>query len=102
MFTKHKTRMNFSSRDPNHQNDGFWFLVPFLKKMSDRNSIVFGTDTDRNRVTRETPRSEAIPHRRKPLGLHASHATQRKRRYEANKCGWTQPLFRKARDRGIN
>ncbi len=30
------------------------------------------------------------------------YATQRKRRYEANKCGWTQPLFRKARDRGVN
>jgi hypothetical protein len=28
--------------------------------------------------------------------------TRRKRRYEANKCGWTQPLFRKARDLGIN
>ncbi len=24
-----------------------------------------------------------------------------KGRYEANKCGWTQPLFRGARDRGI-
>jgi len=33
MFTLHKTRMNLSTRDPNHQIDGFW--VPntlFLKK----------------------------------------------------------------------
>jgi len=33
MFTLHKTRMNLSIRDPNHQIDGFW--VPstlFLKK----------------------------------------------------------------------
>jgi hypothetical protein len=36
------------------------------------------------------------------LGIRASYATRRKRRYEANKCGWTQPLFRKARDRGVN
>ncbi len=36
------------------------------------------------------------------LGVRASYATRRKRRYEANKCGWTQPLFRKACDRGIN
>jgi hypothetical protein len=36
------------------------------------------------------------------LGVPASYATRRKLRYEANKCGWTQPLFRKARDRGIN
>ncbi len=64
--------------------------------------LLFGTDPDRNRVTWETPSSEAIPFRRKPLGVRASYATQRKRRYEANKCGWTQPLFRKSRDRGIN
>jgi hypothetical protein len=36
------------------------------------------------------------------LGVRASYATRRKCRYEANKCGWTQPLFRKARDRRIN
>ncbi len=36
------------------------------------------------------------------LGLRASYATRRKRRYEADQCGWTQPLFRKARDRGEN
>ena len=30
------------------------------------------------------------------------YATRRKRRYEANKCGWTQPLFCKALDRGVN
>ncbi len=36
------------------------------------------------------------------LGVRTSYATRRKRRYEANKCGWTQPVFRKARDRGIN
>ncbi len=29
------------------------------------------------------------------LGVRAPYATRRKRRYEANKCGWTQPLFRK-------
>ncbi len=36
------------------------------------------------------------------LGERASYATRRKSRYEANKCGWTQPLFRKAGDHGIN
>ncbi len=36
------------------------------------------------------------------FGVRASYATRRKRRYEANNCGWTQPLFRKARDRRIN
>ncbi len=36
------------------------------------------------------------------LGVRASYATRRKRRYEANKYGWTQPLFRKARNHGIN
>ncbi len=36
------------------------------------------------------------------LGVGASYATRRKRRYEANKCGWTQPLFRKAHNCGIN
>ncbi len=36
------------------------------------------------------------------LGVRASYATRRKRRYEVNKCGWTQPIFRKARDRGVN
>ncbi len=36
------------------------------------------------------------------LGVRASYATRHKRRYEANKCGWTQPLFRKARDRVVN
>jgi hypothetical protein len=48
---------------------------------------VLGTDPDRNSITWETPSSEAIPHRRKPLGVHASYAAQRKCRYEANKCG---------------
>ncbi len=62
---------------------------------------LFGTDPDRNRVTRETPSSEAIPHRRKPLGVCASYVTQRKRRY-ANKCGWTQLLFCRAWDCGLN
>ena len=55
-----------------------------------------------NRVTWETPSREAIPFLWKPLGVRASYATRRKRKYKANKCGWTQPLFRKARDRGIN
>jgi hypothetical protein len=32
-----------------------------------RYNLVFGTDPDRNRVTWETPSSEAIPFRRKPL-----------------------------------
>ncbi len=36
------------------------------------------------------------------LGVRAPYATRRKRRYEANKCGWTQPLFSKARHRGVN
>jgi hypothetical protein len=38
------------------------------------------------------------------LGVRAPYATPHKLRYEANKCGWswTQPLFRKARDRGVN
>ncbi len=72
------------------------------KNYSETARQVFGTDPDRNRVTRETPSSEAIPRRWKPLGVRASYAAQRKRRYEANKCGWTQPLFCKALDRGIN
>ena len=57
---------------------------------------------DKSRVTWETPSSEAVPSVRSHLGVRASYATRRKRRYEANKCGWTQPLFRKARDHGIN
>jgi hypothetical protein len=48
---------------------------------------VLGTDQDWNRVTWETPSSEAIPFRRKPLGLRASYVTRRKRMYEVNKCG---------------
>ncbi len=43
--------------------------------------IVFGTDTDRNRVTWETPSSEAIPFRRKlyrRVRLRASYSTRRK------------------------
>ncbi len=63
---------------------------------------MFGIDPDRNRVTWETPSSEAIPFRRKPLGVRPSYTTRRKHRYEAYKCGWTQPLFRKARHSGIN
>ncbi len=54
---------------------------------------VLGTDQDRNRNT-------WLPS--KAIGISAYYATRRKCRYEANKCGWTQPLFRKARDCGIN
>ena len=32
MFTLHKTRMNLSTRDPNHQNDGFWVPSTLFKK----------------------------------------------------------------------
>ena len=48
------------------------------------------------------PAVKQFPSVESHLGVRASYATRRKRRYEANKCGWTQPLFRKARDRGIN
>ncbi len=65
-------------------------------------SFLFGTDPDRNRVTLKPQAVKQFPSVESHLGVHASYATQRKRRYEANKCGWTQPLFRKARDRGIN
>ncbi len=45
-----------------------------------------------------------IGHLRKPpvIELIPCCRTRRKLRYEANKCGWSQPLFCKARDRGIN
>jgi hypothetical protein len=48
---------------------------------------MFGTVPDWNRVTWETPSSEAIPSVESHLGVRASYATRRKRRYEANKCG---------------
>ncbi len=48
------------------------------------------------------PAVKKFPSVESHLGVRASYATRRKRRYEANKCGWTQPFFRKARDRGIN
>ncbi len=57
---------------------------------------LFGTDPDQNRATWETPSSEAIPCRRKPL------RRTRLLRNPAQTQVWTQPLFRKARDRGIN
>ena len=57
---------------------------------------------DISRVTWETHSSEAVPSVRSHLGVRGSYVTRRKRRYEANKCGSTQPLFRKARDLGIN
>jgi hypothetical protein len=32
--------MNLSTRDPNHQKDGFWVPITLFKKnMSDRNSV---------------------------------------------------------------
>ncbi len=34
------------------------------------------------------------------LVVRAPYETRRKCRYEVNKCGWTQPLFRKARSWG--
>jgi hypothetical protein len=64
---------------------------------------LFGTDPDRNGALEETPRSWTDSCRwLNHLGVRAPYETQRKRRYEANKCGWTQPLFRKALDRGVN
>ncbi len=51
---------------------------------------------------RRPPGVELIPAVESHLGVRAPYATRRKRRYEANKCGWTQPLFRKTRDRGVN
>ncbi len=48
------------------------------------------------------PAVKQFPSFESHLGVRTSYATRRKRRYEANKCGWTQPFFRKARDRGIN
>ncbi len=48
---------------------------------------------------RKPPGVELIPCCRKLL---RRTRTLRKRRYIANKCGWTQPLFRKARDHGVN
>ncbi len=42
---------------------------------------------EQNRVTWETPSSEAIPLLQEPIGVLASYATHNKRRYEANKCG---------------
>ncbi len=51
---------------------------------------------------RKPPGVELIPAVKSHLGVRAPYETRRKRRYEANKCGWTQPLFRKALDRGVN
>ncbi len=48
------------------------------------------------------PAEKQFPTLESHLGIRASYPTQRKRRYEANKCGLTQPLFRNVRDRGIN
>jgi len=64
---------------------------------------MFGTDPDRNGALEETPRSWTDSCRwLSHLGVRAPSETRRKRRYEANKCGWTQPLFHKARNRGVN
>jgi hypothetical protein len=64
---------------------------------------MFGTDPDRNGALEETPRSWPDSCRwLNHLGVRAPYETWRKRRYEANKYGWTQPLFRKALDRGVN
>ncbi len=63
---------------------------------------MFGTDPDRNRALEKPPGVELIPCRRKPLRRTRTLRDRRKLRYEANKCGWTQPLFRKARDHGVN
>ncbi len=41
---------------------------------------------EQNRVTWETPSSEAIPLLQEPIGVLASYATHAQRRYEANKC----------------
>jgi hypothetical protein len=51
---------------------------------------------------RKPPGVELIPCRRKPLKRTRTYATRCKCRYEANKCSWTQPLFRKAPNRGVN
>jgi hypothetical protein len=65
--------------------------------------LLFGTDPDRTGALEETPRRWTDSCRwLNHLGVRAPYETRRKRRYEANKCGWTQPLFRKALDRGVN
>jgi hypothetical protein len=50
--------------------------------------LVFGTDPDRNRVLEKPPAVNRFPAVESHLGVRASYATRRKRRYEANKCGW--------------
>ncbi len=57
---------------------------------------------EQNRVTWETLSSEAFTLLQEPVGVLASYVPTRKCRYEANKCGWTQPLFRAGHDRRIN
>ncbi len=50
--------------------DRLWMMLCFLEFFPvEVKSNLFGTDPDRNRVTWETPSSEAIPFRRKPLML---------------------------------
>jgi hypothetical protein len=51
---------------------------------------------------RKPPGVELIPAVESHLGVRAPYETRRKRRYEANKCGWTQHLFCKALDSGVN
>jgi hypothetical protein len=84
---------NMSSNSLCGKNSAHWLKVE---------RPLFGTDPDRNRATWETPAVKQFLSVESHLGVRASYATRRKRRYEASKCGWTQPLFRKARDHGIN
>jgi hypothetical protein len=42
-------------------------IFPTCRNCKEKKYVLFGTDPDRNRVTWETPSSEAIPCRRKPL-----------------------------------
>ncbi len=58
------------------------------------NPLFFGTDPDRNGALEETPRSWTDSCRwLNHFGVRAPYETRRKRRYEANKCGWTQLTF---------
>jgi hypothetical protein len=66
---------------------GHWLKVN-LERRQVSIYLVFGTDPDRNRVgIGKPPAVKQFPSIESHLGIRASYATRRKRRYEANKCG---------------
>ncbi len=70
-----------ASKNSKKNLDSYFFVTSFGLFICEKDvNVLFGTDPDRNRVTWLTPSSEAIPFRRKPLGVRASYATRRKRR----------------------